>query len=246
VKRVPVKLAQDLIVEAIFEIRFVGKVPSVSDLLPGLLYPRFRDRYQNPERLPFSEFPREIQEADPTFRYQPRLRIAGEQTAILLGDRSAIVNCPKPYIGWSKYRALILEVIGALHETDLITSVERYSVKYLNVIPGPTFQEQLKAVNFSAHLGNYKLTEWPTSVRTEIKEDGLINIVEVQPNSVITNRQKESFRGLLVTVDTIAQGTDNFWANPETNIDKIHTKEKEIFFDLLTRETIEKCGPVWE
>ena len=165
---------------------------------------------------------------------------------MLLGDRSTMVSCPKLYIGWSKYRTLILEVLEALHDTDLIATVERYSVKYLNVIPGPTIQDQFKAVNFSADLGNYKLTEWPTAVRTEIKEDGLINIVEVQPNSVITSKKKESFQGLLVAVDTIAHGTDSFWDHREQNIDKIHTKEKEIFFDLLAPETIEKCGPVWE
>jgi uncharacterized protein (TIGR04255 family) len=241
----PIRLANDPIVEAVFEIRFEG-APSASDLLPGLLFPRFRDRFPKQERLPIADIPRQFADADPDLHYLPRLRFGGERMAILISGRSAAVACSRPYVGWGGFSAMILEVVAALHETGLMNKIERTSLKYVNVLNAKTFPGNFKNLRFSAQLGNHDLGVLNTNLRTEIPDDGVISIVELQGNVLVKTQNGDSFSGIMVSVDSISSRMDQFAVNGEGELNLIHDTEKRIFFDILTPEVLSKLGPTWE
>lgn len=247
--RLPVKLHNDPIVEAAFEIRFQSKMEAVSDLLPGMLFTKFKDHFGTPKRLPIAELPRQILESDVNLRYQPRLKMEGERFSIFIGDRVALVNCVRPYSGWVEFRSLILDVLEKFKEIDFISTVERLSLKYVNLLEASSPQEQFARVKVAANLGDYRLTDWPTSFRTEITDEGIINLVDVKSRATVTIKKKgqsEALKGLLVTIDSIHRLPENFWENRADLINKIHQTEKKLFFSLLTEKTVEQFGADWE
>ena len=77
--------------------------------------------------------------------------------------------------------------------------------------------------------------------RTEVRRDGLIGIVQLlaQASAVGTNKT-----GLAVDIDVIFSGPfPDFWAEYEQYLERIHNFEKEVFFGLLTPETLTHHEP---
>ena len=245
---VPVRLTKDPIIEAVFEYRFRGAVPAVADVLQGAIYPKLGPRFPRVQRTPLATVPVGLLEQDPNLRYQPRLSLQGDQLNVFIGDRAFAIACPRPYIGWSDFRPLILELMGLVRGAKVVAETERFSLRYVNLLTGATPAEQFSLVHYNATLGRggYKLNNFLTYTRTEFQKDGLINIVELGANSVAKTTKGESLTGLIVTVDTINLNPADFLDNPKPYVDKAHDIEKSVFFDVLTEEAVNKMGPVWE
>lgn len=244
----PVKLKNDPIVEAIFELRFEAAKSSLSDLLPGLLYGKLGDRFPKLERLPFSMVPREFLQQTPDLKYQARFRLRGDSFVISFGDYSLAVSCLKPYVGWEKFKPFILEILGYLKDSALVGAIERYSIKYVNLLPAAhgDFAGQYKHLNFSANLGKFSLTGSPTWVRAEIDDANYMNLLEFAANAQIKTLANEQLDGLLLTIDTISKNTEGFWDTPEKFIEGVHQTEKAIFFETLSDEAGQIFGATWE
>ena len=240
----PIRLQNDPILEAVFELRFKGAVSSVADIHQAALFTPLKGQFPKVVRTPFSAMPvpEAMLEASPAFRYQPRLELQGERLSIFIGDHSFIVSCRKPYVGWTEFRPLILEVLKHVKEAAVTGDIERFSLKYINLLPGGLPSTQFKKVQYSATLGNLRLTELITSTRTEFEKGGFTNIVELVANATT---KSPPATGLLIAIDTICSDANDFWVNYPTNIDKLHDVEKSIFFEILTTETIEQMGAVW-
>ena len=245
VPKVPARLERDPILEAIFEFRFQGAVPAVAEVLQGAMYPKLQDRFPKVQRTPFSQFPGLID--DPFLRYQPRLLLQGDNLRVQLGDRAIALVCTKPYVGWKVFRPLILELVELVKTAKVVKDSERISLKYVNLLEGPTPAQQFSLVHYSASLGRgkYKLSDYLTYTRTEIVKDGLINILELGADSV-AETPSGTLKGLIIGVDTIYNAPPDFLSNPEPHVEKVHNVEKSVFFDVLTDETINAMGPKWE
>jgi len=244
----PVKLKNDPIVEAIFELRFEPRKSALSDLLPGLMYGKLGDRFPTLERLPFSTVPREFLQQAPDLKYQARFRLIGNSFAILFGDYCLSLSSLKPYVGWEQFKPFIIEILGYLKDSTLVGAIERYSIKYVNLLPAAhgDFAEQYKYLNFSANLGKFPLTSSPTWVRAEIDDANYMNLLEFAANAQIKTLAGEQLDGLLLTIDTISKSTDNFWDTPEKYIESAHQTEKAIFFETLSDEAGQIFGAIWE
>lgn len=244
---IPSKLSKDPIVEALFEIRFQSTVKAVSNLLPAFLYTELKNDFEAPERLPIAEFPEEFIALDPNLKYQPRLRMRGAKFSMLIGDSSIVLSCPRPYVGWNKYKKMLTSLLLIIKETKLISVVDRFSFKYVNVLEADKVDEQFSLVKFVSKIGPYDLTKHLSSTKSEIREEGLINIIEVQSNAVITlPNSKETMKGLLLNVDTINDNPGKFWDMSEQLIEAAHTMEKKMFFCFLPDEVIKKFGAVYD
>ncbi|MBF8254726.1 MAG: hypothetical protein HW373_1421 [Deltaproteobacteria bacterium] len=172
--RLPIRLQNDPIVEAVFELRFKGAVPSVADVLQGALFTPLKNRFPKVVRTPFSAVPEPLAEATPGFRYQPRLQLQGERLSIFIGDHSIVISCKKPYLGWHEFRPLILEVLQHVREAAVTGDIERFSLKYVNLLPGGVPSAQFKMVRYSATLGDLRLTDLSTYTRTEFEKQGFL------------------------------------------------------------------------
>ena len=240
----PIRLQNDPIVEAVFELRFEGAVSSVADVHQGALFTPLKKRFPKVIRTPFSALPAldAMVEANPALRYQPRLELQGERLSIFIGDHSIVVSCRKPYLGWKELQPLILEVLQHVKGAEATGNIERFSLKYVNLLPAGLPSAQFKMVHYSANLGNLSLTELVTRTRTEFEKGGFLNIVELIANA---NIKAPPATGLLIAIDTICNDAKDFWVDYPAKINKLHDVEKSIFFEILTKETIEKMGAVW-
>ena len=245
-KKQPLRLANDPIVEAIAEIRFEPTIPSAGDLLPGMIFPAVKDVVPKIERLPFAEVPRQFQDADQNLRYAPRHKLAGGQFALLLGDRVVDIACARPYIGWDKYRELINKVFLALNGTGLVKQVERFSLKYVNVLEAKTPAEQFAFLELKAFLGQYAFTDYLSQFRTEIPLGPTLNIVELTASVGVQSPQGKQSHGLLFAIDTLYTIGNEFWKDPLKIIDEAHAIEKSLFYDLLNADAMKSFNPIWE
>ena len=152
-------------------------------------------------------------------------------------------------MGWKRFRAVILEVLELVRNANVVRETERISVRYVNLLEGDSLQAQFSLVHYAASLGvegKYRLNDQLTYTRTEIERDGLVSIVELAANSILTTKRQEQMKGLVLTVDTIYPVPKEFLADPAPHVEKAHSTEKAIFFDLLTRPTLESMGPHYE
>jgi uncharacterized protein (TIGR04255 family) len=245
VEKLPVKLKKDPIIEAVFEMRFSIESDQVADLIPGIVYPKLRNNFPKTESLPVAQIPKVIRDQNPDLRYQASRRLIGDRLLISLGDRVAAVSCTKPYIGWEGFQPVILQLIHLLKDTALIKQVERFSLKYINLLSGDTPREQFAKTRFSAKLDQINLVENLTHVRTEIVERGFVNIVEMSANTSVKEISGNTLSGMLLSIDTIYNNPNDFWANAESMLKDAHEVEKSIFFRSMTKESIEALEPIW-
>jgi uncharacterized protein (TIGR04255 family) len=151
----------------------------------------------------------------------------------------------RPYAGWSTFHERILQVLDTALAAEVIKRVERFSLKYVDVIPAEICASTLNALRVSIEFGSYRLERQPTVLRTEIRGDDVVHVVSVASPVEYTTSGHVQGGGIAIDVDSIADLAAD--GDPRTEvrrrIDKIHDANKRVFFDLLTRETLKKLEP---
>jgi uncharacterized protein (TIGR04255 family) len=249
----PIKLKKEPLVDALFEVRFVPTNVAVSSILPGLLLSGLRPSWQEPlqiERLQAADFPIQLRNTDPFLKYQPLLKLSGERFTLLVGDWSLTVGCKLPYAGWGQFKPKIIEVMEVLKNSKLVKELERYSIKYVDIIEAAPLSEQIRRANMEIRIGSHKLVAEPFGVRIEIKQDDFTNLLQIAGQAQVTLVGGKVLSGLLIDVDTVvAHRTTNFEQfthELSDRLERIHTENKTRVFECLTPETIESLEPVYD
>jgi uncharacterized protein (TIGR04255 family) len=251
--QLPVKLKKEPLADAIFEIRFSSAIPG-SNIIPGVLASRLRTDDLRFERLPASDIPSRIRDIDPTLRAQPLMRMHWRESFfILIGDTGLSLACKIPYPGWrgeQGFKSHILELVEYVTEGSLIQSIERYSLKYTGVIDGKDLAEQIGRFEVDLRLGEYRLKAEPFSIRVEIRDGELLHVVQLAAPASVTLSNGATRTGTLVDIDGLCEyKTSNlkqFLRELPDKIECLHTRDKEMFFDLLTPETLAYLEPIYE
>lgn len=249
----PKKLKKEPLVDALFEVRFLPTIPAVPSLLPGLLLTTLQALWKESlqvERLQTSDIPSQMRNADPFLKYQPLLKLSGERFMLLVGDWSLTVGCKLPYAGWSEFKLKIIEVMDVLKGSTLVKELERYSMKYVDIVDGRTLAEQVGRANMEIRIGSHTLAAEPFTVRLEIKQGEFTNLLHVAGQAQVTLPGGTVRSGLLIDVDTVAlhRTADfaQFTAELPDRLERIHTENKTRVFECLTPETIEYLEPVYD
>jgi len=241
--QLPSKLERPPLLEAVFEIRFTSAQEGGGELLPGLLFAAFRDVFSKVEPTNVGIIPREMRQQHPALRYAGQYKLQGKNEALLLGDNVLSLIVTPPYPGWSRFRARCLEVATALKKTELVASVDRYSLKYVNLLPNP---RSLSAFKIRVDLGGREMTENGFILRFETLGDGFLSIVECASAQTVANDLIRK-SGMLFSIDTICdRGLGEFWTDVQGRVDSAHRVLEELFFGLLAPDTLEGLGPIWE
>lgn len=242
-KSVPKRLRKEPLLEAVWEIRFTSDRESVAELLPGLIYKAIGIEFPKIERLPAADLPSAIVQQDAKLRYVPTVRLEGSPYSIQIGEHVVSLNCRLPYTGWGNFEPKIMELAEILRETSLITRPERFSLKYIDVIP-LTESPSLKPLRVVVKLGTHELTNNHVQLRTEIRENGFLHIVQIVSSAQAVLSTGEHFEGLLLDIDTICQREPGeFWSDFSLLLDRAHQLNKNMFFHILTDETIDQLEP---
>ena len=248
VTRLPKKLKKVPLIDAIFEVRFSSKVPA-SVVLPGFLFNALKGE-KNIEPLPIAQLPKLVRDADPNLKFAPLSRIDWQQFFISIGDYSLSISCKYPYSGWSNFKPAIAEVVGVLNESNLVEAVERYSMKYVDLIPSSDDQQKVSMINFNVTIAGHNLKKEPFQLRIEIPRDGLTHAVQVVSSAQATLHNGTIREGLLVDVDTFAPQDGipmkSLLEGFSDKLEAIHLANKAMFIDCLTPQTVESLEPIYD
>ena len=232
-------------VDAIFEVRFEPAKAGTGQLLPGLIFAKLGTRYPRSEATPVASIPPQIREQEPSLRYQFHYRISGTSATISVGDRSASVTASPPYQGWEFFRPRIDEFLAVLRESALVKRLERFSLKFVNILDVPE-DSQLSLLNLDVRLGGITAPDDGFHLRTELRDAHLIRIVEITPKTTAKLSSGESRSGLLLSIDCIkATSSGNLDELTPEAIEQVHQELKEVFFGLITPTTLSALDPTY-
>lgn len=251
-KTLPSRLRKEPLLEAVWEVRFSPTQPSIGELLPGILFQRLGAEYREVVRLPAADIPGPVADQDPALRYAPRVRLRKGNRAVSIGQRVVSLSCGRPYSGWQAFSDEIRQLAGAIEKTALVDRLERFSLKYIDLIaldePGG-----LACLAMQLRLGDHTISTEPVQLRTEIREDHgpvgeITHIVQiVSPGEVSLPGQSGTLRGVLVDIDTIRPlGEAPGWSEMYDSLDTVHAASKRRFFDMLAQTALEKLEPEYE
>ena len=244
--KIPHNLARAPLVEAIFEFRFTPAQSSVAQLLPGLIFSKLSGKYDRSEATPVASIPPEIRAKHSDLRYQAQHRLSGERASVFIGDRVAGVSITRPYEGWRRFRPRILEFLEVLQTSKLVERGERFSIKFVNIIPSAPGQ-QLALLNLRLEVGGIGAPENGFRFRTEINDETYIRIIQIVTNAETDISSQEKISGLLLSLDCIrVLRNEDFWQEHPSGIDQVHDQLKHLFFGLITEKTLESLEPSYD
>jgi uncharacterized protein (TIGR04255 family) len=249
IDKLPTKLHKEPLMDAVFEIRFSTLIPG-SSILPGIYFDKL-DGEKRIEQLSVASIPKQIRDTDPNLQFAPLMRVYWNDFIILIGDRSVAVACGLPYPGWVKFKETILRVVEILGAVGTIQEIQRYSLKYVDIISGKNIEERIASVNLHVRLGDHCLEKDNFQFRIEILSGQYINAIQIISSAVgMTANKKTSTEGLVIDVDTIcnidSQKLVEFSPDLSEKLDQIHRENKVMFFNCLAPTTLTALEPTYE
>jgi uncharacterized protein (TIGR04255 family) len=245
----PTKLNKEPLVDVVFEIRFSPSTPA-SSVLPGFFFAKLEPVQWRVEPLPMADIPKQFRSNDPNLRYQPLMRIYWDSFILLVSDNSLGLGCNLPYPGWINFKAQIIKAVGLLAETKIIESIERYSLKYVDIIEGKNLPERIQMVNMDIRVGSHVVREELFTVRVEISHNNFLTVRQIAAEATATPHGGKERNGTLIDTDTICNYQSSnlkiFIEELPTRLDAIHIENKTMFFDCLKPETISYLEPVYD
>ena len=245
--KLPQTLAHEPLVDAVFEVRING-VPPLADIIPGFLLHDF-GKGAKVVRLPAADLPFPMRKEDPNLQFTPIQRVEVEGFSILVGDRNIIVSCKLPYPKWPNFKPAILDVMARVAKIGLPGSIERYSVKYVNLIQAPTFQEQINKIAMEIKLGDLEVSSEHLTLQVHHREEDVVHILSIATGA---NGQIDgnAVSGILVDIDSIRNvdvpDIQTFADGLADGLETLRQSNKEKFFSCLTAETIQEMEPAYE
>lgn len=240
-KSIPVKLKDDAIVEALFEIRF--EMATIPEVFFGRLaeYGPWKGFTQAP--MPAYNFPPALRQADPLLRYQPVFALVDEGTgrAVRIGPQVLSYHRRMPYVGWAEFKPELDGVIAGVFEKADGLSVKRLGLRYLNALRTDVHGIRLISdldlkleVSGESIAGNANL-----NFTTDDSGDTICTVRIATTEFIHGELPKNTSVYVDVDVSTKPGFETNDQALVKNWIEAAHTKEKEQFFRLLTATTIE-------
>lgn len=139
-----------------------------------------------------------------------------------------------------------MELSELIKKSEIVISIERFSLKYVNLIEPINGVSGLSLLDSSVRLGPYDLSKVGSTIRTEIVENNTISIVNVVSSAkVVIPGASGALEGLLTRYSQYpaAKASGSFWSDFLSQLDTVRSKEKELFFSLLTQATVDRYGP---
>ena len=247
VKRIPKRLTDAPLLEAVWELRFDGE-ESASAGLPGMLLGKFHaaGREMRLEEMPLAAVPREVRKTQESLRYAPVTALRSENWAVLIGDRVAALSVARPYPGWATFRSRIVELWNWLKETGLTGEPRGFSLKYIDFFPGSPC-DTLKLLSLQVRVGEMVPQAGEIRLQLPIVFDdhaGLVQILNpVSPGGVPLEAGSSGLVTDVLINCPFAVGDE---ADFGQRLDQAKTLCHRVFFSLLRPDTIEARGPIYE
>lgn len=247
-KTLPTALENEPLVDAAFEIRF-GDNTVLSDVLPGVLFHEL-----NPKpiitRLPAADIPQPMRMNDPGLKFAPVQCLDWGKYRFLIGNSNLIINCKLPYPKWPTFKQTILETLTKVEKIGVVNSVDRYALKYVNLIEGGSLFDQLQKIQLSINLGGTAIDQNQLSLQVHQNEENIVHIISVVTGAEVQINDNSKTSGIIVDIDSIIDTNkaafQDFIQSIDGDLEKLRTANKIKFFGSLTEATINTMIPTYE
>lgn len=247
-QKLPKILEREPLVDAVFEVRLKDS-PSLADILPGFL---FHELNPKPilQRLPAAEIPQPLRFNDPNLQFAPILRLEWGQYFISIGERNFVVSCKLPYPKWPNFKGAILDITRRIAKVGIAGTVERYSVKYVNLIQANTLAEQIDKIQMSITLGPIEVKDDHINLQVHRKDGNILHILSIISGAEGNLPDGNRVYGTVVDIDSIRNVNDqtfqSFADGLEPGLEELRQANKVMFFGCLSESALEELGPVYE
>jgi uncharacterized protein (TIGR04255 family) len=238
----PKKLETDLILSAIFELRFSSKIPS--EAIFGMCYQVVAKKYPGvgAVRLPITQLPDVVRDSDPNLMYQPHHHLDIDGRGVGIGPKSIQFSVQKPYIGWLKWSNFILELLPDFIKLDIFENIERTGLRYLNF----TEKNLSATAKMNISIGSVTITHQPMTFRAEIQEKDHTVVLNLINNAIVEVPPSNRLLGSVIDIDVFKEvntSATTFQGNAEEILNRSHEIEKKLFFEMLQPDFIATLGP---
>jgi uncharacterized protein (TIGR04255 family) len=234
----PKKITDHLLITAV-EVRFTSSY-SVEDI-PTIFFPIFKDEFPKIQKL-FNTQPVGAMAFAPSVGPQADIAFYNEKFSISIGVASITFGCNGDYLGWGEYQSLIKQTLQRIEPLGIAKSIDRIALRYGSVFEQPKTLEG--ALNIHPIL---QQEDWKQQVAFSVvkldKED--FTIVLQLGNSIKALSRTKAFEGMYVDIDVSMSKSlaQSFSGQLFSQIDRLHTLEKELFFSLLKPEFLASLNP---
>lgn len=238
--KLPVRIEDCPIVDAILEIRFSSNI--YSSAVFGLIYNVLKEKYPKIEKLPILQLPEELRERDPSLRFKPTYKATNESFTIQIGPEVFAISSNMPYVGWEKFSREIQTSLNSILNMDVIEKVHRLGLRYINY-----FDEDIyKNIKMKVQINNEVRDLKKTVFRTELQHNNFLSTLQISNNAKNTKNGKESI-GSILDIDTFKDFSDESFANNYMEmIHEAHRQEKELFFKLFNEDFLKSLNPIYQ
>jgi len=244
----PIALNKEPLLDALFEVRF-KESPMLSDLLPGYLFSTLSPKPVL-HRLPASEIPQPMRKSDPNLKFSPLVRLDWGDYYIAIGEKVISISCKLPYPKWPKFRETIFEIVRKIIELDLEGSIDRYSVKYVNLLQAKSLDEQSSNIDLKLQLGSINANAQPINLQLHQAEEEILHILSIVIGANVTLEDGSVAFGAIVDIDSIrfcdSLPLDKFNSELIDNLESLRQANKIKFFSCLTENAVKNMEPVYE
>jgi len=242
IKELPKKISPCPIIEVIFEIFFDTKIPPSAIL--GMIYPYFKDEYEDLEKLSFTQLPDSIRSLDQNlmFKADYKMKTASNNYIIQVGPKMLSISNINEYSGWTVLQNKLNDFTKKIEKSGIIQNIRGINIRYINFFDIDIF-EHIKltlTVNDKIHLSP------STVINTRIKGEDNLDIILQVANNATLNSKTVSRNGSIINIATILKKDRQIIFDNDAIsefLESAHIKEKKIFFNLLKDEYLKKLNP---
>jgi len=240
--KLPLSISPCPIIEALVEIRFETELPH--DAIFGLFYNSVKDKYPSHEKLFPLQLPDAVRVQDPALKYAPYHKLKSDALFCQIGPRVLTINCPRKYIGWTKYFSEVQRLIELVSDLGVISSVARLGIRYISFFTIDLSQ----GVNIDLLFRGTSILDKETTIRTLFDSGDFKSFLHFSTNGKLVENNT-LLHGSIIDIDTFKNydGVRFDCDDLLKQIDSGHSEEKRLFFDILNKDFIDSnLNPVYE
>lgn len=238
--RIPRKLKNDPIIEALFELRFTSS--DIPEVVVGKLASWEQWKGFASQRLPLADIPVTMREQDPNLIHQPVLQLQRNdgKRLVKIGPRAISYHALPPYPGWALFEPELSSCTERLFSTLADVTATRFGFRYLNALTKTHLIESLRDLNFDIRLAGQTL-ECPFNLNYQRswtpKHESIVRIASKE----FVQNPAEGLAAI-VDVDIFTPPEFRTTAGTEAHgwVSEAHDIEKKEFFNLLPEAIIDK------
>lgn len=238
----PNKLKNDAIIEAICQVQFVTS--EVSEVVVGRLSddPIWKDFKR--ERLPVSDIPAPIRQADENLRFEPTLQLRSNEgnRLVRIGDSVIAYHVIGAYCGWANLKKELEHVFSALFDKLPDVRIKRIGFRYINSLTETRhFIQGLNSLNVQISLGEQPVAG-PVNINVlQNTSDKHVTLVRIASPEFMKGTQDPELKVVIdIDVYTPPEFSTDSLGDLLDWVEDAHTYEKEAFFTLLPQGVIDK------